>query len=58
MNAKQIKDEILKLNLLDKIDLYSWLDLQTHTETLFSRMGMGRVHAIRHGDEQKCRVIS
>lgn len=58
MSAKQIKDEILKLNLLDKLELYSWLDLQTHAEKLLSRMGVGRSHAIRHGDEQKCRVIS
>jgi hypothetical protein len=55
MNAKQIKDEIRKLNRIDKMEIYRWVEVQP---LLFSRIGMYRSNAVRQGAEPKCRVIS
>jgi hypothetical protein len=58
MNAKQIKDEIRKLNQIDKMEIYRWVAVQDHAASLLSRIGVYRSHAVRQGVEQKCRVIS
>jgi hypothetical protein len=58
MNAKQIKDEIRKLNRTDKIELYRWIDDQAHATDLLSGIGVYRSFATRHEGQQKCRVIS
>jgi hypothetical protein len=58
MNAKQIKDEIRKLNQIDKIEIFRWIDVQAHAVNLLSGIGVYRSHAVRQGVDQKCRVIS
>jgi hypothetical protein len=58
MNAKQIKDEIRKLNRIDKIEIFRWIDVQAHAAHLLSGIGVYRLHAVRQGVDQKCRVIS
>jgi hypothetical protein len=52
MNAKQIKDEIRKLNQIDKIEIFRWIDDQAHGAHLLSGIAVGQ------GVDQKCRVIS
>jgi len=39
MNAEQIKDEIRKLNRIDKIEICEWIDEQAASD-LLSRIGM------------------
>jgi hypothetical protein len=58
MNAKQIKDEIRKLNRIDKIEIFRWIDIQAHAAHLLSGIGVYRSHAVRQGVDQKFRVIS
>jgi hypothetical protein len=58
MNAEQIKDEIRKLNRIDKIEIFRWIDVQAHAAHLLSGIGVYRLHAVRQGVDQKCRVIS
>jgi len=55
MNAAQIKDEIRKLNRIDKIGLYRWIDEESAAD-LLSRIGVYRSLEIRQEIEQKCRV--
>jgi hypothetical protein len=58
MNAKQIKDEIRKLNRIDKMEIYRWVEVQAHAASLLSRIGVDRSNAVRQEAEPKCRVIS
>jgi hypothetical protein len=58
MNAKQIKVEIRKLNQIDKIEIFRWIDDQAHGAYLRSGIGVFRLHAVGQGVDQKCRVIS
>jgi hypothetical protein len=58
MNAKQIKDEIRKLNQIDKIEIFRWIDVQAHAADLLSGIGVYRLHTVRQAVDQKCRVIS
>lgn len=55
MNSAQIKDEIWKLNVIDKIGLYRWIDEEAAAD-LLSRIGVYRSLEIRQEIEQKCRV--
>jgi hypothetical protein len=55
MNAAQIKDEIRKLNRIDKIGIYRWIDVETGND-LYYRIGMYRSLEIRREIEQKCQV--
>jgi hypothetical protein len=57
MNAAQIKDEIRKLNRIDKIGIYRWIDVET-ADDLYYRIGMYRSLEIRREIEQKCEVTS
>jgi hypothetical protein len=56
MNAKQIKDEIRKLNRIDKNEIYKWIDEEA-TVDLLLRTKVYRSLEIRQGVEQKRRVI-
>jgi len=58
MNAAQIKDEIRKLNRIDKIGLYRWIEWidEESAADLLSRIGVYRSLEIRQEIEQKCRV--
>ena len=58
MNAKQIKDEIRKLNQIDKIEIFRWIDDQAHGAHLLTGIGVYRLQAAGQGVYQKCRVIS
>jgi hypothetical protein len=58
MSLKQIKDEIGKLNQVDKTEIYRWLDVQAHAANLLSGIGVYRLDANRQRVNQKCRVIS
>jgi hypothetical protein len=58
MNAKQIKDEIRKLNRVDKIEIFRWIDLQAHAARLLSGIGVYRLYGVRQEVDQKRRVIS
>jgi hypothetical protein len=57
MNAAQIKDEIRKLNRIDKIEIYRWIDREV-AEDLFYRIGMYRSLEIRQQFEQMCKTTS
>jgi hypothetical protein len=58
MNAKQIKDEIRKLNRTDQIEIYRWIDDQAHSADLLSGVGVYRSFVVPNGVRQKCRVIN
>ncbi len=55
MNAAQIKDEIRKLNRIDKIEIYRWIDGEVAGD-LFWRIGMDRSLQIRQEIKQTCQV--
>ena len=57
MIVAQIKDEIRKLNGMEKIEIYSWIDREM-AKHLFCRIGVYRSLQIRQEIEQKCKVIS
>jgi hypothetical protein len=57
MNAAQIKNEIRKLNQIDKIEIYRWIDREV-AKHLFCSIGVYRSLQIRQEIEQKCKVIS
>ncbi len=58
MNAKQIKDEIRKLNRTDKVEIYRWIDDQAHSADLLSGVGVYRSFVVPAEVGQKCRVIN
>ena len=58
MNAKQIKNEIRKLDRIEKIEIYRWIGAQIHADNLLSGIGVYRSVEIRPGVDQTCRVIS
>jgi hypothetical protein len=58
MSVKQIKDEIGKLNKLEKTEIYRWLDVQKHAANLLSGIGVYRLVADYREGKQKGRVIS
>ena len=51
MNTAQIKDEIRKLNRIDKIEIYRWIDREV-AEDLLYRIGLNRSLEIREQFEQ------
>jgi hypothetical protein len=57
MNAIQIKDEIRKLNRIDKIEIFRWIDREV-AEDLFRRIGMDRSLQIRQEFDLRCNVTS
>ena len=57
MNVAQIKDEIRKLNRIDKIEICRWID-QEVADDLVWRIGMSRSIELRQQIEQKCKVTS
>ena len=57
MNAAQIKDEIRKLNRIDKIEICRWIDEEAADDLIF-RIGMSRSIELRQQIEQKCKVAS
>ena len=57
MNVAQIKDEIRKLNRMDKIEIYRWIDREV-AKHLFCRIGVYRSLQIGQEIEQKCKLIS
>lgn len=57
MNAAQIKDEIRKLNRLDKIGIRRWIDEEV-ADDLVLRIGVSRSIELRQQIEQKCKVTS
>ena|SRR5271165_857842 len=57
MNAGQIKDEIRRLNRINKIEIYRWIDGEV-AEDLTYRIGMYRSPKIRQQIEQMCEVAS
>jgi hypothetical protein len=58
MNAKQIKNEIRKLDRIEKIEIYRWIGAQIHAANLLSGIGVYRSVEIRPGIDQTWRVIS
>jgi hypothetical protein len=58
MSLQQIKDEIDKLNQVDKTEIFRWLDVQAHTANLLFGLGVYRLVANRRKVGQKCQVIS
>jgi len=58
INTKLIKDEIRKLNPLDRIAIYRWIGVKIHAAILLSGIEVYRSVANRQGVDQKCRVIS
>ena len=57
MNAAQIKDEIRKLNRIDKIGIWRWIDEEV-ADDLILRIGMARSIELRQQIEQICKVAS
>ena len=57
MNATQIKDEIRKLNRVEKIAIFRWIDREV-ADDLICRIGTERSRQIRQELEQKCNVTS
>jgi hypothetical protein len=57
MNAAQIKDEIRKLNRIDKIGICRWID-QEVADDLILRIGISRSIELRQQIEQMCKVAS
>jgi hypothetical protein len=58
MDAKQIKDEIRRLNQVDKIEIYRWIGVQIHAIDLLSGVGVYRSLPNGERTRQSCRVIS
>jgi hypothetical protein len=57
MNATQIIDEIRKLNRIDKIEIFKWLDRNVAND-IASRIGIDRSIQIRQDFERRCKVVS
>jgi hypothetical protein len=57
MNARQIKDEIRRLNRCGKIEIFTWID-QEIGDDLVRRIGMNRSLQIRQELEQRWKVAS
>ena len=57
MNAAQIKDEIRKLNRVEQIEIFRWIDREV-ADDLICRIGTDRSRQIRQELEQKCNVTS
>ena len=55
MNVAQIKDEIRKLNRIDKIGICRWIDEEV-SDDLILRIGMSRSIDLRQQIEQMCKV--
>ena len=47
MSAKEIKDEIQRLNPTDKIEVYRWVSKQLHVADLLAGVGVYRCFVIR-----------
>jgi hypothetical protein len=58
MDAKQIKNEIRKLDRIEKIEIYRWIGTQIHAASLLSGIGVYRSVETRPGVNQTSRVIS
>ena len=56
MNVAQIKDEIRKLNQIDKIEIFAWIDREVVASDL-SRIGAYRSIQIRREIEERLKVI-
>ena len=57
MNITQIKDEIRRLDRIDKIGICRWLEEET-VDDLFVRIGIDRARHIRQEFERSCKVTS
>ena len=57
MNVAQIKDEIRKLDRIDKIGICRWLD-EEMVDNPIVRIGMDRAHQIRQEFERRFNVTS
>jgi hypothetical protein len=57
MNVAQIKDEIRKLDRIEKIGLCRWLD-EEMVDDLVVRIGIDRTRGIRQEFERRFNVIS
>jgi hypothetical protein len=57
MNATQIKDEIRKLNRVEKIEIFRWIDREV-ADDLICRIGTERSRRIRQELEHKSNVTS
>jgi hypothetical protein len=56
MNATQIKDEILKLNRNEKLEIFRWIDQEVADDLVF-KIGTDRSRKIRREFDLKCNVI-
>jgi hypothetical protein len=56
MNVAQIKDEIRKLNQIDKVEIFTWIDREAVASDL-SRIGAYRSIQIRREIEERLKVI-
>ena len=56
MNVAQIKDEIRKLNQIDKVEIFTWIDREVVASDL-SRIGAYRSIQIRQEIEERLKVI-
>jgi hypothetical protein len=56
MNVAQIKDEIRKLNQIDKVEIFMWIDREAVASDL-SRIGAYRSIQIRREIEERLKVI-
>jgi hypothetical protein len=57
MNITQIKDEIRRLDRIDKIGICRWLEEET-VDDLFVRIGIDRARQIRQEFERRLSVTS
>jgi len=57
MNTAQIKEEIRKLNRIDKIEICRWIDQEVADDLVWG-IGMSRSIELREQMEQKCKVTS
>ena len=56
MNVAQIKDEIRKLNQIDKVEIFTWIDREAVASDL-SRIGAYRSIQMRREIEERLKVI-
>jgi hypothetical protein len=56
MNVAQIKNEIRKLNQIDKVEIFTWIDREVVASDL-SRIGAHRSIQIRREIEERLKVI-
>jgi hypothetical protein len=57
MNARQIKDEIRRLNRSEKVEIFRWID-QEIGDDMVRRIGMDRSLQIRQELEQTWKSVS